>query len=208
MQLIAAVVLWCIVTASQMIMQGCQQRPEVSTVFGFPVSSSGAHCILSCTICHSYKKPGYTDLWCSPGLHMNCTQCICLTCTAVPRKTRRKRNATLFFIEGAVQWLNLVFWVTPNMYLVVKPCYFLSHVVFWCGWVRWTCWNTVRLCNGCPAQCCTVMLLFLVCILYCTQRTIAYHQCKLLQGNNPKGASWHRVNALIKDHTFVKACIA
>ena len=62
---------------------------------------------------------------------------------ALFRKTRRKRNATLFFIEGAVQWLNLVFYVIPNIYLVIKPCYWISHVIFWCGWVRWTCWNTV-----------------------------------------------------------------
>ena len=59
------------------------------------------------------------------------------------RKVRRKRNATLFFIEAAVQSVNLVFYIVPNIYLLKEPCYFFGHVIFWCGWVRWTCWNTV-----------------------------------------------------------------
>ena len=63
--------------------------------------------------------------------------------TVTFRKTRRKRSAAFLYVEGAVQWLNLVFWVVPNIYLLLKPCYFLGPVVFWCGWVRWTCWNTV-----------------------------------------------------------------
>ncbi len=62
---------------------------------------------------------------------------------ALCRKVRRKRNATLFFIEAAVQSVNLVFYIVPNIYLLKEPCYFFGHVVFWCGWVRWTCWNTV-----------------------------------------------------------------
>ena len=60
------------------------------------------------------------------------------------RKVRRKRNATLFFIEAAVQSVNLVFYIVPNIYILKRPCYFFGHVIFWCGWVRWTCWNTVR----------------------------------------------------------------
>ncbi len=63
--------------------------------------------------------------------------------TALRRKVRRKRNATLFFIEAAVQSVNLVFYIVPNIYLLKEPCYFFGRVVFWCGWVRWTCWNTV-----------------------------------------------------------------
>jgi len=65
---------------------------------------------------------------------------LCLLC----RNIRRKRNATLFFIEAAVQWVNLIFYTVSNAYLLKEPCYFFGRVVFWCGWIRWTCWNTVR----------------------------------------------------------------
>ncbi|KAA6426189.1 MAG: hypothetical protein FRX49_04041 [Trebouxia sp. A1-2] len=58
-------------------------------------------------------------------------------------KIRRKRNATLFFIEAAVQWVNLLFYIVSNAYLLKEPCYFFGRVVFWCGWIRWTCWNTL-----------------------------------------------------------------
>ncbi|DBA97089.1 hypothetical protein WJX77_003952 [Trebouxia sp. C0004] len=60
-------------------------------------------------------------------------------------KVRRKRNATLFSIEAAVQSVNLVFYIVPNIYLLKEPCYFFGPVVFWCGWVRWTCWNILFL---------------------------------------------------------------
>ena len=68
------------------------------------------------------------------------------------RTPRRKRNAILFFTEAAVQWLNLIFYILPNAYLLIKPCKWGSPFVFWCGWIRWTCWNTVSLC--CAVLCC------------------------------------------------------
>ena len=82
-------------------------------------------------------------------------------CAATCRSTRRKRNATLFFIEGTVQWLNLVFWVVPNVYLLVNPCYFLGQLIFWCGWARWTCWNTVSFAATLLYTCFMVRLLLL-----------------------------------------------
>ena len=59
------------------------------------------------------------------------------------RKAKRKRYTDLFLMETAVQWLNLVAYITPNIYLLCNTYAFDSSVVFWCGWVRWTCWNTV-----------------------------------------------------------------
>ena len=79
-----------------------------------------------------------------------------------------KRNAMLFFIEGAVQWLNLVFWVVPNVYLLVNPCYFYGGAIFWCGWARWTCWNTVSFAASLLYTCFMVRLLLLAfCCIRC-----------------------------------------
>jgi len=51
---------------------------------------------------------------------------LCLLC----RSIRRKRNATLFYIEAAVQWVNLIFYTVSNAYLLKEPCYFFGRVVF------------------------------------------------------------------------------
>ena len=63
--------------------------------------------------------------------------------SAACRKAKRKRYTDLFLIETFVQWVNLVFYVMPNIYLLCKAYAFHSPVVYWCGWARWTCWNTV-----------------------------------------------------------------
>ena len=46
-------------------------------------------------------------------------------------------------VEAAVQGINLVCYIIPNVYLLCNPSHFYSIVVNWCGWVRWTYWNTV-----------------------------------------------------------------
>ncbi len=46
-------------------------------------------------------------------------------------------------VEAAVQGINLVCYIIPNIYLLRNPSHFYSIVVNWCGWIRWTCWNTV-----------------------------------------------------------------
>ncbi|KAL0038251.1 hypothetical protein WJX79_010181 [Trebouxia sp. C0005] len=55
----------------------------------------------------------------------------------------RKRVTILFMVEAAVQGINLVCYIIPNVYLLHNPSHFYSVVVNWCGWVRWTCWNTL-----------------------------------------------------------------
>lgn len=59
------------------------------------------------------------------------------------RKARRKRHTVLFLVEVMVQWLNLAFYITPNVYLLLHRCLFLFPAFKWCGWLSWTCWNTV-----------------------------------------------------------------
>ena len=65
------------------------------------------------------------------------------------RTPRRKRNAILFFTEAAFQWANLVFYILPNALLLARPCKWGNPSIFWFGWARWTCWNTVSPCYRC-----------------------------------------------------------
>lgn len=61
------------------------------------------------------------------------------------RLPKRKRHTILFLAETALQGVNLVCYIAPNIYLLFNPFAFYSRVVSWCGWVRWTCWNSVSL---------------------------------------------------------------
>jgi len=61
------------------------------------------------------------------------------------RTPRQKRSAILFFTEAAVQSVNLLFYLVPNAYILTNTCLQQTPLVFWSGWVRWTCWNTVSL---------------------------------------------------------------
>lgn len=63
---------------------------------------------------------------------------------SVFRKPRQKRIAILFFTEAAVQCVNLTCYLIPNAYLLRNYCNEQAPLIFYCGWVRWTCWNTVR----------------------------------------------------------------
>ena len=59
------------------------------------------------------------------------------------RKSRQRKSAILFFTEAAVQSLNLLSYLIPNVYIYTDYCLIQAPLTFWCGWVRWTCWNTV-----------------------------------------------------------------
>lgn len=64
------------------------------------------------------------------------------SCTC--RTPRSKRLTCLFLIETALQAVNLVFYISPNVYALCKPFgFFYSAFISWCRWARWTCWNTV-----------------------------------------------------------------
>ena len=107
------------------------------------------------TVCH---QPCTSPDSCCP-VDITCSQsafptlpCLIALSTAgqqlsscVHRKPRQKRNAILFFSEAAVQCLNLLFYLLPNIYVLRQPCDQLAAFIFWSGWVRWSCWNTVRL---------------------------------------------------------------
>ncbi|KAK9804297.1 hypothetical protein WJX72_005360 [[Myrmecia] bisecta] len=58
---------------------------------------------------------------------------------------RRRKASTLLFIELVVQWVNVVCWLVPNIYLLVRRCAWFGTVVPWTALVRWTCWNTIFL---------------------------------------------------------------
>lgn len=59
------------------------------------------------------------------------------------RQAKRWRHTLLFLVELAVQWLNLLFYIMPNVYLLLHRCEFFADIFKWCGWLSWTCWNTV-----------------------------------------------------------------
>lgn len=59
------------------------------------------------------------------------------------RKPKRKRHTVLFLTETALQGINTLAYIAPNIYVLCAPDHFLSPAIYWCGWVRWTCWNTV-----------------------------------------------------------------
>ena len=59
------------------------------------------------------------------------------------RDPKFKRLTILFLAEAAVQGVNLVCYILPNLYLLCNPSGFYSPLINWCGWLRWTCWNTV-----------------------------------------------------------------
>ena len=67
------------------------------------------------------------------------------------RQARRKRHATLFLTEAAVQLVNLLCYIIPNCSQLQHPCQWNFPLFKWCGWIRWTCWNTVSLVMSCPS---------------------------------------------------------
>ena len=66
---------------------------------------------------------------------------VCLT----SRLTRVRVSATVLALEAIVQWINLVFYLAPNVYVLRNPCNILTAAVYTSGFVQWSCWNTVSL---------------------------------------------------------------
>ncbi|KAL0050321.1 hypothetical protein WJX82_008957 [Trebouxia sp. C0006] len=58
-------------------------------------------------------------------------------------KHRQKRNVTLIVAEGSLQWLNLIFYVVPNVLNAADPCFIFAGNWAYLGLARWTCWNTI-----------------------------------------------------------------
>ena len=54
---------------------------------------------------------------------------------------RRRRSATLFYIEAILQLINLLVWLAGNADVLVHRCAWFSLPVTWLSWVSWTCWN-------------------------------------------------------------------
>ncbi len=64
---------------------------------------------------------------------------------AVDRKHRQRRNVFLITLEATVQWMNLICYVVPNVFVAVDTCYTVTSMTYWFTFARWTCWNTVSL---------------------------------------------------------------
>lgn len=45
------------------------------------------------------------------------------------RKKRRKRFAVLMLTELVAQWINVAFFIIPNVYLLARPCDYFSKIV-------------------------------------------------------------------------------
>ena len=84
-------------------------------------------------------------------IHGFCEMPYCLACHGealleiwhAHRQAKRWRHTFLFLAELTVQWLNLLFYIMPNVYLLLHRCVFLFDLFKWSGWLSWTCWNTV-----------------------------------------------------------------
>lgn len=120
----------------------CMQRLRVHSPWQ-PVTVDSGSILLPC--------------WPVTDLSMRVSEhCIKIANSGVCRKHRQKRNVTLIMLEAILQWLNLIFFVLPNAFLVANPCYLIADVWYWFGFVRWTCWNSVSCLCLCMAvaTCC------------------------------------------------------
>ncbi|BDA51093.1 hypothetical protein COCOBI_17-3130 [Coccomyxa sp. Obi] len=63
----------------------------------------------------------------------------------IVRKPRRRKLAVLLFTELVVQWINVSFFLVPNINLLARPCDVWFILVPYCAIVRWTCWNIIFL---------------------------------------------------------------
>ena len=116
-----------------------------SIVPAYSTFSEVVPCECVTNVCHllTMCNPRFTAqsqfCWCTCHENSNLWQAMLCSC----RAAARKRLTFLFMVEAAVQGINLVCYIIPNIYLLRNPSHFYSIVVNWCGWIRWTCWNTV-----------------------------------------------------------------
>ncbi|KAK9814642.1 hypothetical protein WJX72_009144 [[Myrmecia] bisecta] len=58
---------------------------------------------------------------------------------------RRKYVVCINTLEVACQSLNLIFFVSANVYVLATGCTWFSNTVRWLSFAQWTCWNTTFL---------------------------------------------------------------
>lgn len=97
------------------------------------------HCsIMADMLVHTSISTSY------PAVHLHFLGLLCYSNLQMAcRSLRQQRSAGLIFVENVVQCVNLTFYTMPNVYLNQRPCNITDPFLFWCAWVRWTCWNTV-----------------------------------------------------------------
>ena len=119
---------------------GVAWRPHrISTVYFWKSCTSTHHCnIMADMLMQTSTSTSY------PAAHLHFLGLLCHSNLQMAcRSLRQQRSAGLIFIENVVQCVNLTFYTMPNVYLNQRPCNITDPFLFWCAWVRWTCWNTV-----------------------------------------------------------------
>lgn len=59
------------------------------------------------------------------------------------RSHRRRRGATFMLILAFANLVGLVFFLIPNLYVLMDECSWYSKLVVWSAFVQWSCWNLV-----------------------------------------------------------------
>ncbi|EIE21258.1 hypothetical protein COCSUDRAFT_57160 [Coccomyxa subellipsoidea C-169] len=58
---------------------------------------------------------------------------------------RRRKSATLVFVELVTVYVDILAYLIPNIYLLAARCDWFSLIVPWTSFVRFTCYNTIFL---------------------------------------------------------------
>ena len=130
----------------------CSSTASPTDIVNMPALDSNSWSLLSCnTLVRSMHHDRHTHTLDAFACHGKDA----LKNGDAHRQAKRWRGTVLFLVELAVQWLNLVFYIMPNVYLLLHRCEFLVEIFKWCGWLSWTCWNTVTnsACNFLASPC-------------------------------------------------------
>lgn len=53
------------------------------------------------------------------------------------------RYTSIWWKRMCLQLINLIFWLTPLLYISKHNCQYMSRLVNGCTYIRWSAWNTV-----------------------------------------------------------------
>ncbi|GMH46106.1 hypothetical protein BSKO_14070 [Bryopsis sp. KO-2023] len=56
---------------------------------------------------------------------------------------RRLMGTRLFMVELVTQLVNSIFYLLPNVYILIQDCGWFDAIIPWSGFVRFTCWNII-----------------------------------------------------------------
>ncbi|KAK9906876.1 hypothetical protein WJX75_009592 [Coccomyxa subellipsoidea] len=58
---------------------------------------------------------------------------------------RRRRLVTFALVQTLLQTVNVTFWLTPHVHILITRCGWSDHIVLVSGLIQWTMWNTIFL---------------------------------------------------------------